>query len=122
MNKCKRCKYIPGDFIDEITYNKTKGYLLPVIHYNKVCKICDNYDNFHQIINKNNDKYSLLQVINKIYNNDENKKNFNEGHTSLISNGSIKVYDNEPYNPYKYGYYDYSDRGFNWCPVDELYR
>ena len=63
------------------------------ININFKCKICDKYDNFHQIINKNNDKYNLLQVINKFYNNDENKKNFNEGHTSLISNGSIKVYN-----------------------------
>lgn len=85
------------------------------ININFKCKICDKYDNFHQIINKNNDKYNLLQVINKFYNNDENKKNFNEGHTSLISNGSIKVYNynDEPYNPYKYGHYDYSDRGFS---------
>lgn len=42
MNKCKRCKYIPDDFIDEITYNKNKGYLLPIIHYDKVCKIYKN--------------------------------------------------------------------------------
>lgn len=86
------------------------------------CKICDKYDNYKQIINNSNDKYNLLSIINKFYNNEENKKYFLNGHTQLISNGNKYYEDNEPYNPYKYGYYDYSDRGFNWYPVSELYH